>query len=553
MAIFNICSRTLTNAAALFAVAGGLVAAPVIAGPSPWVRFIATELESEATSLATIPPSTIDALLQAKISTSNNGQYWAAEVITLQNAVTGRAAISGTRNGIDFALHRLQNIPGLNVAFEASASGIDPIVLVNNAGDISISGNLTSSTTTDEAIILYRRSDQQYSFVAREGSPIPGFVGESFGGGLDQRTLTENGRVLFRDSATVGSLPAAQDEFLFLGGTNGTGFTTIAQGGVLTPTGQSIQPNVVMPDIELGYACSDDGQNYITRGILQRTAPNVVAVRNGAVVMEQGQALPGAAVPTPEFSTALAITDSGMGPSGDWYVAGRALPTGTGLPTAPWLVFNNRIIYSADADFPGGLPGERVSNLNGISITTRGDLFYSISTVATEFFASRTIGVVIPVTGDPIVAYQSGTPIDFNRNNDPSDDFWFISNVFSAVMADDGTIYLITRYLNVGDVIGYIPVNLSGPAPARCNAADIANDDGSPLPPAGPAGGTNNGVTEGDYNLFFATYFDAGAACDIANDDGSPLPPFGTLATNNGVTEGDYNLFFAIYFDGCSL
>ncbi len=92
----------------------------------------------------------------------------------------------------------------------------------------------------------------------------------------------------------------------------------------------------------------------------------------------------------------------------------------------------------------------------------------------------------------------------------------------------------------------------STPTAPRCSPADIAYDDGAPLPPIGPAGGVNNGVTEGDYNLFFATFFDAGAACDIANDDGTPLPPFGTLATNNGVTEGDYNLFFAIFFDGCS-
>ncbi len=86
----------------------------------------------------------------------------------------------------------------------------------------------------------------------------------------------------------------------------------------------------------------------------------------------------------------------------------------------------------------------------------------------------------------------------------------------------------------------------------RCNPADIAFDDGSPLPPVGTPGSDNNGVTEGDYNLFFATYFEAGPACDIANDDGTPLPPFGILDTNNGVTEGDYNLFFSIYFDGCA-
>ncbi len=108
------------------------------------------------------------------------------------------------------------------------------------------------------------------------------------------------------------------------------------------------------------------------------------------------------------------------------------------------------------------------------------------------------------------------------------------------------------------DASEFTPVQLSvidiTPRPlVRCNAADIAFDDGLPLPPTGVSGGTNNGVTEGDYNLFFATFFDAGSACDIANDDGTALPPFGTLATNNGVTEGDYNLFFAIFFDGCSL
>ncbi len=88
-------------------------------------------------------------------------------------------------------------------------------------------------------------------------------------------------------------------------------------------------------------------------------------------------------------------------------------------------------------------------------------------------------------------------------------------------------------------------------AVSRCSPADIAFDDGSPLPPFGIPGGTNNGVTEGDYNLFFSQFFDAILSVDIANDDGTPLPPFGTLETNNGVTEADYNLFFSIFFDGC--
>ncbi|MBX9736371.1 MAG: hypothetical protein K2X32_05545, partial [Phycisphaerales bacterium] len=121
----------------------------------------------------------------------------------------------------------------------------------------------------------------------------------------------------------------------------------------------------------------------------------------------------------------------------------------------------------------------------------------------------------------------------------------------AAALADAGSYdYVITSSCGSSLTVGAytLTVNL-----CRCNPADIAFDDGSPLPPIGTPGSDNNGVTEGDYNLFFATYFDAGAACDIANDDGSPLPPFGILDTNNGVTEGDYNLFFAIFFNGCAL
>ncbi len=92
----------------------------------------------------------------------------------------------------------------------------------------------------------------------------------------------------------------------------------------------------------------------------------------------------------------------------------------------------------------------------------------------------------------------------------------------------------------------------------RCNPADIAYDTGEPLPPIGPVGPSlvNNGVTEGDYNLFFASFFDANPVCDIAADAGEPLPPFGNGGidpfVNNGVTEGDYNVFFSIFFNGCS-
>ncbi len=110
-------------------------------------------------------------------------------------------------------------------------------------------------------------------------------------------------------------------------------------------------------------------------------------------------------------------------------------------------------------------------------------------------------------------------------------------------------------------------LTVANPYPARCNGADIAYDSGDFLPRAeivdgtngtpeiiGPFTGDNNGVTEADYNVFFANFFDAVSVCDVANDDGSsrvPTPAPG-IVTNNGVTEGDYNYFFGVFFDGCA-
>jgi hypothetical protein len=441
-------------------IALSLASAPALAQTQTFLRFIATELESQPTPLPTVPPSTTDALLQSKIFVSPNGQYWASVFITLENGVTNRAVVSGTRNGIDFALARGQNIPGLNVAFEGSAVGLDTEALVNDNGDISISGNLVP-TTADEAIILYKRADQTFSFVAREGSPIPGVAGESFGGGLDQRQLLPDGRVVFRDGSTTGGLAASVDEFIFVGGPNGQGFAPIIQGGVTTPTNQSAGGTAILTDVELGYGFSPQTNTWITRGILQRTAPNVVLVRNGAVVLEAGQPLPGAPTPTPEFSTAFSITDAGMGPGGDWWATGRST---SGGPV--WLVANGQTVFTSDNDFPGGDPGERISSLTSVNFTTRGDLQF---TVFTNF--ARALVIVIPPNGAaPIRVVDSAIEVDLNNNGDPNDDFFTAQTIFSSFLADDNTLYMIVRNNGIGDVVGYMPVTL---APAGCDSIDF--------------------------------------------------------------------------------
>ncbi len=119
----------------------------------------------------------------------------------------------------------------------------------------------------------------------------------------------------------------------------------------------------------------------------------------------------------------------------------------------------------------------------------------------------------------------------------------------SAFAIDRAGRRLICVVTLVGNVDALVRVSPPPVVPGdRCSPADVADDSGEPL----PSSGVNNGVTEGDYNLFFANFFDAVLICDIASDDATPLPPFGTTTgPNNGVTEADYNVFFSTYFDGC--
>ncbi|CAN5754879.1 hypothetical protein BH11PLA1_BH11PLA1_08250 [soil metagenome] len=96
-----------------------------------------------------------------------------------------------------------------------------------------------------------------------------------------------------------------------------------------------------------------------------------------------------------------------------------------------------------------------------------------------------------------------------------------------------------------------ISITLTGTPAPRCQPADIADDQGTALASVG----TNSGVNEGDYNCFFNTFFTNQALnspADIASDDGNPLPPFAPAgAPNSGVNEGDYNCFFNNFFNGC--
>lgn len=108
------------------------------------------------------------------------------------------------------------------------------------------------------------------------------------------------------------------------------------------------------------------------------------------------------------------------------------------------------------------------------------------------------------------------------------------AGVIGVQMGPDGLAYLMTT----GGRLYRI---------TRACWCDIADDAGIPFT-TNSTNGSNNGVNEGDYNAFFAGFFDAARWCDIADDAGNAPP----LGPNNGINEGDYNGFFQSFFNGCN-
>ncbi len=176
------------------------------------------------------------------------------------------------------------------------------------------------------------------------------------------------------------------------------------------------------------------------------------------------------------------------------------------------------------------------------------DIYYRYTATATETVViSVTDGLEYPEFGGLVVSVYSGCSGERVGTNIGCGDAPQAAAGFDAIAGQEYIVRVATLGFSTPVLTGSIVIGTL----VRCSPADIAYDDGTPLPPIGVFGGTNNGLTEADYNVFFSNFFDANEVTNIANDDGSPLPPFGTLTTDNGVTEGDYNLFFGVFFDGC--
>ncbi len=226
-------------------------------------------------------------------------------------------------------------------------------------------------------------------------------------------------------------------------------------------------------------------------------------------------------------------------------------------PSVP-APLNDKLIVSANSS-DGGNPAVFSSTVWIITAPTAPDYTFGVAPAGIDYSTTT------PSIRE--IAFGSNGDVYLQQIGGTVDRVAFNSDLNTMFVANNGVNF---RGFSGGTFVGMDIAAGSNDGvvfPARCNGADIAYDNNDFLPRAeivdgtngtpaipGPFTGTNNGVTEADYVIFFANFFDALPVCDIANDDNSsrvPTPAPGTVV-NNGVTEGDYNYFFAVFFDGCA-
>ncbi|MBX9737792.1 MAG: hypothetical protein K2X32_12790 [Phycisphaerales bacterium] len=232
----------------------------------------------------------------------------------------------------------------------------------------------------------------------------------------------------------------------------------------------------------------------------------------------------------------LAIADSlACAGARRWAVAARS----DAAPTADSMIISDGVVAYREGQVLGGwtLIDEPV----GLTLGQRGDLAF-LWRARPDGNAAAPWQWVLFLNGNPITwSGQTVGTAELER---------VYPKLAIGTRRNDGMVpvYAIARTKEGGQSADAL-IRIAGFSSPVCCPADIADDQGNPLP--GLPGVPNNGVTEGDYNAFFAGFFDALEYCDIADDQGNPLPGMPGVP-NNGVTEGDYNCFFTYYFSACN-
>lgn len=159
---------------------------------------------------------------------------------------------------------------------------------VNNSGQVAFSADTTAATSSDDMIVVYSPGSGTYAPLVRESGASP-IAGQAFGTPNDSVHLTASGQVLARS----GLSPTTTKQIATI-----TGGGVLAETDVTIPTGQLVAPAQSLDNLQSERTLIDStGTNFLYRADLNGpTTTDDIIVYNGAVVIQEGNPLPGSGI-----------------------------------------------------------------------------------------------------------------------------------------------------------------------------------------------------------------------------------------------------------------
>jgi hypothetical protein len=428
----------------------GLLAPAGLAVAQSIPRAIYSEIASSPTSTVPGVPGVIFESFDRPY-VSPNGNSWILGAETNGATTEDRLIIVGSGLTGNTVAREGINIPGISEA----PGFIDQKLSINDGGDFVYATNTNLATTTnDEVVVKFTAATNTFSIVAREGDPTGYVAGENHAADLNSPGITNGGAVAYVDTPTVGALPDANDDFFVLG------TTILAQEGITTPNNQNPVQGA-WDNFSAGDCWVDKtGTSYLARGdLLGATATDAVVVVNNNVVIQEGAVLPGSGFTSPVV--AGAADEAFMYSNGHW------LARGNNVDGNDWVLRNGAVVAQKGDAVPGGLAGETFDDTTfadlffSITANDNGDYVYGgvTSTAATAN--------AVLVFNDQFVFLREGDGIDIDGNG-LADDNAFISvfNNDDAILTNDLRYFLTVDAVDgAGTPLGQVFMVVQVPEP----------------------------------------------------------------------------------------
>lgn len=325
--------------------------------------------------------------------------------------------------------------------------GFDTKLGINDAGTIVFANNTSGGATENDEYIVQRTAGGVFTAVAKEGdSASPPLPGLTWGGNLNSPVISSGGGVGFI-VAGLGNATTATNAALIFNN------TLLAQKGTTIPTGQVGNEFLENFDTD-DFWINEDGSHYLVSGDLTGdTGSDDVVVVDGAVVLQEGNIIPGSGFVQPIDING--IVNVHMDPAGNWFARGN------NEDEQDWVVRNGVVIAKGgDPIFSGSSEhwdDSQFSDLFFLHVgNSRGE--YVLGGVTDGPILSNGVLVFYGLNQSYVIA-REGDPVDIDGNGLYDDDAYF--NTFgnddlgSALMDENGMFYIVANLKNgENEVIG---------------------------------------------------------------------------------------------------